>query len=227
MPTSNFLQWDPSLINAETDAEYAADSLRSGGAPVDAVFPSATANKGFYQWSTMAAAIAAYMVAQGQNAEDSNLATLAANFAAAISAQLRPTLGWVSGSNAGDYGITAPGENFVDVDSTNLTFTVTVPVGWKLLVMAQGSSACGTDNPNSEALYVGIHDSIANAQIAFNALAPTYLQAFSLIGALQGDGAVHTIRLQWTRTGGGSNSFDMKNIGGLVPTMTFFLTPSN
>jgi len=82
--STNFLQWNPTEANQETDAEYTADTLRAGGATVDALFPSPLANKLFFQASTMAAAIAQFMVAQGISASDSNLATLADNISTAI-----------------------------------------------------------------------------------------------------------------------------------------------
>lgn len=88
MPTNNFLQWNPNQANQETDSQYNADSQRSGGAPVGVIFPSALANKLFYQLATMVAAMASYLVAQGQNAQDGNLATLAANIQAAIATQI-------------------------------------------------------------------------------------------------------------------------------------------
>lgn len=88
MPSSNFLQWDPPLANADSDGAYAADSSRAGGAPVNGLFPSSLANKLFYQLSTMVKAIADYMVGQGQNASDANEAVLSANFGAAIANQI-------------------------------------------------------------------------------------------------------------------------------------------
>lgn len=88
MAASNFQQWNPNESNQESDSAYTGDSLRSGGAPVNAIFPSATANKLFYQVSTMVAALANYLVGQGQNASDTNLATLSAAIQAAIAAQI-------------------------------------------------------------------------------------------------------------------------------------------
>src|SRR5580700_5763215 len=84
MASSNFLVWNSGSVNQEDDAAYLGDAQRVGGAPLDADFPSATANKLFYQVSTMVAAIAAAMVAQGISANDSNLANLTANFLAFV-----------------------------------------------------------------------------------------------------------------------------------------------
>lgn len=73
--TSNFIQWNPSQTNQETDAEYTADSLRSAGA-IGGVFPSATGNKLYYQVSTMVAALAGMLAAKGYSTSDSSLSTL-------------------------------------------------------------------------------------------------------------------------------------------------------
>jgi hypothetical protein len=76
MGSSNFQQWNPGQSNQETDAQYTADSLRSGGAQTDDIFPSATANKGFYQWSTFIAALAQALANKGFTVLDTSYATL-------------------------------------------------------------------------------------------------------------------------------------------------------
>ena len=88
MPGStNFQQWNPTEANQETDAQYTADGLRSGGASLDGVFPSATANKAFYQWSTFIAAFASMLVAKGYSPSDANLGNLAAVLANIMTAE--------------------------------------------------------------------------------------------------------------------------------------------
>lgn len=87
--STNFLQWNSTLANQETDAAYAGDALRVGGAPLDGIFPSATANKLFYQATTMVVALAEFIVAQGFNANDAVLATLLANLTNALIAIAR------------------------------------------------------------------------------------------------------------------------------------------
>ena len=86
MPVTNFLQWNPAENNQESDSGYLADTQRVNGAPIGGTteFPSVTANKLFFQCSTMATALAGFIVAQGLNAQDSNLATLQANLQQAI-----------------------------------------------------------------------------------------------------------------------------------------------
>lgn len=79
---NNFLQWNPNGANQETDSAYASDAQRSGGAAVGAGFPSATANKLFYQLSTGMAALMQMMATKGYSVLDSNLNTLAGVLAA-------------------------------------------------------------------------------------------------------------------------------------------------
>ena len=74
--TNNFQQWNPSAANQESDAAYTSDSLRSGGATSGAIFPSATANKLFYQLSILATAFTQMMANKGYNISDANLSNL-------------------------------------------------------------------------------------------------------------------------------------------------------
>jgi hypothetical protein len=81
MPT-NFLQWNPTSANQESDAAYLADTQRVGGAPTDTPFPSPTANKLFYQATTGITALMQMMSAKGFTVNDTNIGTLAATLAA-------------------------------------------------------------------------------------------------------------------------------------------------
>jgi hypothetical protein len=83
---SNFLQWNPNQINQESDTQYAADSMRAGGAGDPAIFPSATANKLFYQISTFIAAAAQALTNKGYSIVDTNLANLTAQLQNLITA---------------------------------------------------------------------------------------------------------------------------------------------
>jgi len=74
--STNFQQWNPSSINQESDSQYTSDALRSGGATTDAILPSPTANKAFYQWSTFVAAMATSLSNKGYVVDDTNFATL-------------------------------------------------------------------------------------------------------------------------------------------------------
>lgn len=72
--STNFLQWNPEQNNQESDTTYASDPIRSGGAPSGGttIFPSALANKGFYQWSTFIAALSQAMANKGYALSDAN-----------------------------------------------------------------------------------------------------------------------------------------------------------
>lgn len=74
--TNNILQWNPGGTNQESDSAYSSDSMRSSGAASGQIFPSPTANKLFFQVSTMAAALAGAMANKNYNISDANLANL-------------------------------------------------------------------------------------------------------------------------------------------------------
>lgn len=76
--SNNFLQWNANKTNQETDTQYNADALRVGGAVLNAIFPSALANKAFYQWSTFVAAFAQMMADKSYNLSDADFNALKA-----------------------------------------------------------------------------------------------------------------------------------------------------
>lgn len=80
--STNFQYWNPMGHNQESDSAYATDAMRLNGASAGAVFPSATANKLFYQLAIMVAAIASMMAGKGytmSDADGNNLATALSN----------------------------------------------------------------------------------------------------------------------------------------------------
>ena len=78
MPAAtNFLQWNPTASNQESDAAYTADAQRTGGAS-SGEFPSPTANKLFYQSSTFVAALCQMLAAKGYSTSDADISVLAA-----------------------------------------------------------------------------------------------------------------------------------------------------
>jgi hypothetical protein len=74
--TTNAQQWNPTQANQETDAAYTADAQRSGGAVDLTEFPSALANKLFYQVSTYITALGTMLANKGYSNNDANLANL-------------------------------------------------------------------------------------------------------------------------------------------------------
>jgi hypothetical protein len=78
MGTTNFLQWNPTKNNQETDIAYEADSQRVDGAQLDAIFASILANKLFYQLATFVAAFGQMMANKGYTMSDADFPTLVA-----------------------------------------------------------------------------------------------------------------------------------------------------
>lgn len=79
--TTSFQQWNNAGVNQETDAQYAVDSLRTGGAPVGGILPSHTFNKFAYQMSTGWAAFCQMLANKGFSTSDADVDVLSAVFA--------------------------------------------------------------------------------------------------------------------------------------------------
>src|SRR5580698_7289001 len=92
MATTDFLQWNPTGSNMESDATYLADSQRLAGATDGEQLASILGNKLFYQLSTLCAAIGQFGVNQGVSTSDgggasnsvTNLATALEAFIATL-----------------------------------------------------------------------------------------------------------------------------------------------
>ena len=76
MATSNFLPFNPTEANQLNDAAYLTDATRTGGAGVDAIWPSASANKTLHQVSTGIAALMQMMANKGFTVSDASLSAL-------------------------------------------------------------------------------------------------------------------------------------------------------
>lgn len=76
--STNFIQQNPGAANQETDAQYQADTLTTGGIGVDAILPSKWLNKLYYQCTTFVAAFAQMMANKGYAMSDANIANLEA-----------------------------------------------------------------------------------------------------------------------------------------------------
>lgn len=223
MPSTNFLQWNSSETNQETDAEYLADSQRLGGAPVGAVFPSPLANKIFYQLSTFCTAFANFMVANGQSASDASLSALQAAFAALLAP---PTTVLKTGNGSSPY--TTSSTSYVVVDGTSLAYTVTIPLGWKLVILTTGVMYVTVSS--NTAGFIGLYDTESASILTQEEIYLPELETggvpWSLNWVVAGDGNSHTIELQYKATNG-SDAVYIDNVGTRTPTMVFILTPSN
>lgn len=84
MASTTFQQFNPTVSNQESDAQYTSDSLRSGGIQVDNILPSPLLNKAFYQWSTFIAAFCQMMTAKGYSTSDASVSALASVLSAIV-----------------------------------------------------------------------------------------------------------------------------------------------
>jgi hypothetical protein len=76
--STNFLPFNIGLANAESDATYSTDPLRTGGAVTDGVLPSPFTNKAWYQWSIFVAAMAQSLANKGYVVSDADFSNLVA-----------------------------------------------------------------------------------------------------------------------------------------------------
>jgi hypothetical protein len=140
-----------------------------------------------------------------------------------------PTFALKKGTGSGNY--TSASTTYVRADSTNLAYTVTVPTGWKLSIQASGSSNTNTGAVNYRiALADGIADNtgiLAEIRGLSPLASATGIVPFSLSYMLTGDGASHTINLQYL-TSNASDSVVIENSSATAaPMMVFILSPSN
>jgi hypothetical protein len=127
------------------------------------------------------------------------------------------------GSAAGGV-YTSTSTSLVDVDATNLSYAVTIPSGYKLHIVATGSFYNGTINDQSNVALTDISTSTVLNEQQMNAIAASYALPFALNAIVTGDGASHTIRLQFSVVSG---SVNILNGGNIIPVITFMLMPSN
>jgi len=140
------------------------------------------------------------------------------------------TLTLKKGSGGGNY--TSASTTYVVVDSTNLCYTVTIPTGWKLSVVARGNigtstavvaaSAAITDNGACATANSGV---LVEGQTFGNAAGNT--EPFSLGWIITGDGNSHNVALQFKTANGADSALILNSSSTLLPTMTFTLVPSN
>lgn len=121
----------------------------------------------------------------------------------------------------------------VDVDSTNLAYTVTIPTGWKLLMSAYGIIRC---NQTADAFGVQLTDTSTSTSLDWahwnggDSGAANTAYKFALSYVLTGDGNSHTIKLQFNETAGIAGHTTLINnntVGVDTPKMDFLLSPSN
>lgn len=131
------------------------------------------------------------------------------------------------GNAAGDYSTNSAA--FVNVDGTNLAYTVTVPVGFKLAIQANGTinaPSITTSVTTDVALADG--GTLLSSSTMQDSNGDPSITAFALGWVITGDGASHSITLQYKKDGGSSSAANItNNTTSYVPTMVFVLAPSN
>jgi hypothetical protein len=125
------------------------------------------------------------------------------------------------GSKAGDY--TTSSAAFVNVDGTNLSYTVVIPVGWKLFVVA---SLDAYQSTAGNGMYFALFDN--GGTIDRRLTAPTLgtSTGVSLNAVVEGDGASHTITLVFA-TANVLDATNIRNASTGWPQMVFILSQAN
>src|SRR5579884_942466 len=135
--------------------------------------------------------------------------------------QLIPRVIYLRGSGTGNYTTTSTTP--VPVDSTNLQTTVTIPVGAMAIVQAAGFGGSGSATVNGTVYIVDGTTVLQNDSIGGSS---NNTNTFALLAVITGDGASHTISLQYCINSSGT-SFTIYNSGsGQWPTMVVQIMPA-
>lgn len=134
-----------------------------------------------------------------------------------------PTITLKKGTGAGNY--TTASTTYVQVDGTNLTYTVTIPTGWKLAIACGGSGWTTTAS-----VFFGV--ALADGGTIIFEIDPISSStgtgiSWVLNWVINGDGASHTIDLRFKTSNASDAATIQNNIATSIPTMVFNLTPSN
>lgn len=173
MASTNFLQWNPSTTNQETDPEYLADSQRTGGAVNNTPFLAPLGNKAFYQWSTFCAAFGQMMANKGYSTSDASVSALAAVLANIVTdADLEPGVVLVSYSPT-------PTFNAVEANGFQMTLSGNIT----------SSNISGVSAGQLVAFYF-IQDSVGGRTVSWPA---------SMVGTIQPDPAPNAVSVMLFR----------------------------
>jgi hypothetical protein len=139
-----------------------------------------------------------------------------------------PTVTLKKGSGSGNY--TTASTSYVQIDGTNLSYTVTIPTGWKLAIAASGGGFTST-----AAVFFGVAlaDNIGGgganviSETTILAASTSNSTAWALNWVINGDGASHVVDLRFKTSNGADSVNIQNNTSTVMPTMVFFLSPSN
>ena len=124
----------------------------------------------------------------------------------------------LTGSGLADYTTTSA--TYVAVDGTNLEKTLTIPTGDKLLVFVSG-----TISTTSGAAAVAVFDGSTNLQAVAHSAATG--GGFANTVVITGDGASHTIALEWLTTAGTATMNNVSAGANEITKMILELKPSS
>jgi hypothetical protein len=137
-----------------------------------------------------------------------------------------PTATVKNGSGAGNYSSTST--SYVNMDGTNLSYTVVIPTGWKLMII--GAAAVGCLTAPVSTLFA-INDSVGGILTETTNLPTATLatdtRQVTLCGVITGDGLSHVVTLQYKTTNASDAVTAVNTTATLTPTMTFLLMPSH
>lgn len=138
--------------------------------------------------------------------------------------KIQPSAFLKKGTGSGNY--TSASTGYADVDATNLALTVTIPIGFKLMVHASGAA---TSNTAAATVSVSLFDSATLLETQIN---PTVAgtggaEPFSLGWIITGDGASHTVKLQYKTSNASDSVVILNSSATLTPTITFLMLPSS
>jgi len=182
MATTNFLIWNPGMVNQETDSAYASDSQRSGGASASTIFASILANKLFYQLSTFVAAFAQMMANKGFTMSDANYATLTATLANVLTTADSPVYSTPTFSSALALNASGTAGFYIGPMTSNTTITLTGLTEWQEVEFMFEQNSTGGFNVAYPANMVG-----------FAAPDPTANSTTFQKGKVYPDGKLHAI----------------------------------
>jgi hypothetical protein len=224
MPTVDYLPIATGAgANVDTQGNFAGGGYQTVGFQ-SGIAQSAQLNKCWRQSSMIAAAIANFISTQLSISvlDDGNLANLITNFTNALIQATKPTTVQRTGTGAGSYNNSTT--SFVDVDHTSLDITFTIPVGWKLIILATAVGSVVANNTAYFSLFDGAQP-LVQTQVPSISASVGNTNPFALNWVVNGDGASHTISLQFKSLTGGLNA-SVLNSGSTIPVITGLLTPS-
>jgi hypothetical protein len=143
--TNKFLQFDENQENIMSWADYFSSTYRTDGV-VPGLAPSATHNRMFFQWSTMAAAIGQALANKGLDADDEDFNALVANIEQGFS----PPGSLVT--KTGGFTLDGDSQNIAYACSGTFTAAITAAAtlgdGWFSFIRNTGSGGITVD-PNA------------------------------------------------------------------------------